>query len=249
MDISFRDQFMDQWRWYFNEAELPITFYYTDEEGHADLVKPGTVNRCVIAALVKVRAGTSYCFDAESIGCFGGRRYLGYRETVQPDFDYFLSCGIPGKVRGERYKKSPEMVRELVKNSSKFTAPARYVIFKRWDKLEAADNPDVVIFFAEPDAMSGLFTLASYDEVENLVAAPFGSGCSSIVQNPYLEKDAARPRCFIGMFDVSARPYVPKTMLTFAVPMSKFQRMVANMPESFLITESWQKIQKRIGKD
>ena len=48
------------------------------------------------------------------------------------------------------------------------------------------------------------------------------------------------------MFDVSARPFVAKDVLSFAAPMSKFKRMVDNMEESFLITESWRKVQKRI---
>jgi len=30
-----------------------------------------------------------------------------------PHFEYFLSCGIPGKLEGERYKKSPELVKEF----------------------------------------------------------------------------------------------------------------------------------------
>ena len=49
------------------------------------------------------------------------------------------------------------------------------------------------------------------------------------------------------MFDVSARPFVPKTMLTFAVPMKKFTKMVRNMAESFLITSSWNKVRNRIS--
>lgn len=247
MDLKFRDEFIRLWRLYFNDAELPVTFYYTNDEGRADLVKPGSVARCVIGALVKVRNGESMSFDAESVGCFGGRRYLGFRAMVMPDFEYFLSCGIPGKVRGERYKKSPDMVREMLTQAAPFEAPARFAVFKRWDKLDAFDSPDVVIFFAEPDILAGLFTLSSFDETENTVAAPFGSGCSSIVQNPYLEKDAAHPKAIIGMFDPSARPFVPESMLSFAVPMSKFSRMVANMPESFLTTDDWKKVQKRIG--
>jgi len=79
-----------------------------------------------------------------------------------------------------------------------------------------------------------------------MVIAPFGSGCSTIVQSPYLEKDSENPRGVIGMFDVSARPFVPKDMLTFSTPMSKFIRMIDNMEESFLITPSWAKVQKRI---
>jgi len=63
---------------------------------------------------------------------------------------------------------------------------------------------------------------------------------------PYLERDAARPRGVIGMFDISARPFVPNNVLTFSVPMNKFVRMIENMEESFLITDSWLRIQKRI---
>jgi hypothetical protein len=120
-----------------------------------------------------------------------------------------------------------------------FTAPSLYIVFKRFDMLEQSDDPDAVIFFAAPDVLSGLFTLANYDEAgPNDVFCPFSAGCGSIVQYPYLEKSSARPRAVIGMFDVSARPCVPKETPTFSVPMNKFIRMVDNMEESFLITRS-----------
>jgi isocitrate dehydrogenase kinase/phosphatase len=48
------------------------------------------------------------------------------------------------------------------------------------------------------------------------------------------------------MFDVSPRRFVPENTLSFSVPMRKFQRMVHNMEESLLITNSWKAIQKRI---
>jgi hypothetical protein len=106
----------------------------------------------------------------------------------------------------------------------------------------------VVIFFATPDILSGLFTLANYDQSEpNSTFAPFGAGCGSIVYYPYIEKNAERPRAVIGMFDVSARPCVPSGVLTFSVPMIRFAVMITYMDESFLITDSWKKIQKRIN--
>ncbi len=155
---------------------------------------------------------------------------------------------VPGKLEGERYKKSPEIVKELMKIVPKFKAPARQIVFKRFDKLEEADKPDAAVFFATPDVLSGLFTLANFDEIDpNGVFCPFSAGCGSIVQYPYHENRADRPRAVIGMFDVSARPYVPKEALTFAVPMNKFIRMANNMEESFLITKSWEKVKKRIG--
>lgn len=247
MDIKIKQRFLTLWKRYFNDAELPITFYYADETGNAVEVKPSSDHRCVIGALAEVRGGKSLAFNVDGVGCPGGKRYLGFAEDIMPDFEYFLSCGIPGKLEGERYKKTPEMVKETMKSWPVFKAPGRFIIFKRWDRLEEADSPEVLISFAKSDVLSGLFTLASFDEAgQDMVMAPFGSGCSSIVQYPYLEKDAESPRGVIGMFDVSARPFVPKDTLTFATPMSKFVRMIDNMEESFLITPSWAKVRKRI---
>ncbi len=249
MNMKFKTNFLQKWKKYFDDAELPIAFYYTNEEGRAELVKPGSVHRCIIAALDLVRQGKSLCFNVGSIGCFGGRRYLGFTETIREDFEYFLSCGIPGKMEGERYKKTPQIVTQITKNAPPFKAPAKFVVFKRWDLLEEADEPEVVVFFASPDVLSGLFTLANFDTVEpNSVISPFGSGCSSIVQNPYLEGKSRDPRAVLGLFDVSARPFIPENSLSFSVPMIKFVTMVANMEESFLITKSWKQVQKRIRR-
>ncbi len=247
MKADIKDKFLSRWKKYFNNAELPITFYYTDEEVAVEKVRPGSVHRCVIAALKGVRQGKSLCFDADGIGCPGGKRYLGFSQKIMPDFEYFLSCGITGKLQGERYKKSPELVRSAMEYQQPIKAPGRYIVFKRWDHLSEDDTPSVVIFFARPDVLSGLFTLSNFDQAEpNGVIAPFGSGCSTIVHYPFLETAADRPRAIIGMFDVSARPFVNEAEISFSVPLSKFITMINNMDESFLITKSWKIIQKRI---
>ncbi len=249
MDSEIKREFVRLWKRYFDGAELPIAFYYTDEEEGVERVEPPSGHRCVISDLSGTRKGKPLCFDADSIGCGGGKRYLGFAREVMPDFEYFLSCGIPGKVEGERYKKTPELVREAMENLTPLKAPGRLIVFKRWDALETSENPDVVIFFARPDVLSGLFTLTNFDEVEpNGVYAPFAAGCASIVQYPYLERDSDRPRGVLGMFDVSARPWVPEDVLTFSVPMNKFVSMVENMEESFLITPSWGAVNKRINR-
>ena len=249
MDMKAKERFVSLWQKYFNGAELPITFYYTNEARGAEAVKPSSEHRCIFADLSKVTAGKSLYFDAESIGCFGGKKYLGFTTEVMEKFEYFLSCGIPGKLEGERYKKTPELVKEMMENVPKLKAPRKYIVFKRWDMLEESDEPDVVIFFARPDVLSGLFTLANFDECEpNGVFAPFAAGCGSIVQYPYLEEDSDHPRGVLGMFDVSARPFVPEDILSFSVPISRFIEMVGNMEESFLITQSWGKVNKRIQR-
>jgi len=249
MDIQLKKKFLELWKRYFNGAELPIVFYYSDNAGDIEIVKKPSGHACIIGVLNKVRKGRALSFNMDSIGCFGAKRYIGYDKQIMPDFEYFLSCGIPGKIEGERYKRSPEIVREIMKNMPDFDAPAKYIIFKRWDSLDKNDNPEVVIFYATADILSGLFTLAGFDETEsNSVIAPFSSGCGSIVMHPYLEKDMPRPRCIIGMFDVSARPFVQSKILTFSVPMMKFERMISNMKESFLITPSWKKVRSRIAR-
>jgi hypothetical protein len=48
------------------------------------------------------------------------------------------------------------------------------------------------------------------------------------------------------MFDVSARPCVSEGLLTFSVPLNKLTQMISYMDESFLITDSWKKVQNRI---
>ncbi len=247
MDIELKKRFSNLWEKYFKGAEFPIVFYYTDEVSEVELVKRPSGHRCMMADLSKVRTGGSICFGANSFGCFGGKRYLGFGQEVMPNFEYFLSCGIPGKLEGERYKKTPELVKEIMHKVPKFEAPGRFIIFKRWDMLDESDEPDVVVFFARPDILSGLFTLANFDVGElNGVFCPFSAGCGSIVQYPCLEKESDSPRAVLGMFDVSARPFVSKDILSFSVPMSKFITMTENMDESFLITPSWGKIQKRI---
>ena len=249
MDMELKNKFLKLWKKYFGNFELPIAVYYADKEEGAELVKAPAAHQCFIGVLAKVCKGQSLSFNEASIGCGGGKKYLGYVQGMRPNFEYFLSGGIPGEMEGERYKKTPEMVREIMDKMPKFPAPHKYLVCKRWDKLEEADNPEVVIFFAKPDVLSGLFTLANYDELEpDGVFCPFGAGCGSIIMYPFLELKASRPRAVIGMFDVSARPYVQENILTFSVPMPKFMRMINNMEESFLITSSWDKVRSRIKR-
>jgi uncharacterized protein (DUF169 family) len=249
MEDSIQELFLNNWSRYFGKAELPITFFYTDQASEEDLAETQNVSRCLICNLKRVREGHAFVYTADSPGCSGGKRYTGYSQELRSNFEYFLSCGIPGEMEGERYKKSPELVREFIQNIPPFQAPARRLVFKRWDKLREAENPSVAIFFAEPDVLSGLFTLANYDwEQAQGVIAPMGSGCSSIVAYPLEEAKSDRPRGVLGMFDVSARPCVPENTLTFAVPFERLVEMVANMEESFLITNSWKSVKQRIDK-
>src|SRR5512139_2012445 len=147
MDMQMKERFLEKWKEYFDGSNLPITFYYSQEVGDAEIVKPPSGHQCIIGVLSRVQRGTSLYFDVNSVGCAGGKRYLGFTHELMPNFEYFLSCGIPGKLEGERYKKTPELVRELMKKQKPFKAPGKYIVFKQWDNLDEKDGPSVVIFF------------------------------------------------------------------------------------------------------
>jgi hypothetical protein len=249
MNSEQQSGFIERWNRYFGKSGLPVAFWFTDEETEAPLVTPGTAHRCLIASLSKALTGTPMRFGADSIACGGGRRYCGFGGELRPEFPHFLSYGIPGKVEGERYKKSPELVEEMLRRIPVMTAPRKYLVLKRWDLVEPPEEPDAVIFVANPEVVSGLFTLSNFDEAEPFgVIAPFGAGCASIIQYPYLEQQTERPRCVVGMFDPSARPFIPMNAIGFAIPMRKFSRMIGNMDESFLTTHTWDAIRRRIDK-
>jgi len=249
MKPGLKDAFAERWNKYFPNADLPITFFYTKNPGAVP--KPGSIEgrRCIINDLEPITQGQSLAFDAKSVICPGGKRYLGFTQKLMPNFEYFLSCGIPGKMEGERYKKTPELVLKQFKAHDVTPAPAKNIVFKRWDNLGEKDEPLAVIFFAPPDVLSGLFTLANYDEPRNdAVFCPMGAGCATIVEFPLIEGRSKKPRAVIGMFDVSARPGMNPQKLTFSVPMAKFERMVDNMDESFLITHSWEVVKNRMSQ-
>ncbi|MEW6749470.1 MAG: DUF169 domain-containing protein [Candidatus Latescibacterota bacterium] len=248
MDTELQQSFTGKWRQYFGNADLPVCLIYAEEARAEDRMDSETVDRCLIGNLRRVLEGHPYVYDAHTAGCPGGKRYSGFTAKLRPNFEYFLSCGIPGELEGERYKQTPELVQRFMASHTPFEAPARYLIFKRWDTLRPEEEPLLVVFVATPDVLSGLFTLANYDVAEtDGVIAPMGSGCSSIIAYPLAEGRSGRPRCVLGMFDVSARPSVPAGALTFAVPMARFRTMVASMDESFLITPSWSKVRSRIA--
>ena len=246
MDIAKKEKFVSLWKKYFNDSELPVTFYYSDHNPNLPLAKIPEKHRCLLSQLNSVRKGESLCFTSEAITCKGGKRYLGYSKTIRPRFEYFLSHGEEGEVC-ERYKRNPEQVVQFLERLPELPRKGNHLIFKRWDMLTEEDIPSVVIFFASPDVISALFALAVFDTIEeDAVISPFGAGCTSIVYYPYREEVVGTGRAVIGMFDLSARKCIQKELLSFAIPISKFMTMIDQMEESFLITDTWTSIRRRI---
>jgi uncharacterized protein (DUF169 family) len=227
--------------------EYPLGAFYTNDKPEGMTPKSG-IQTCMIGYLQNARKnGETVYFDKEHFGCPGGAYYMGFLASPRPKIEYFLSCGIPGEMEGERYIKTPDLAKMFIATRMPRIAPAAYCVFKPIEKFAENQKPEVVIFFGTPDIFSGLFTLTNYStESMEAVHAPFGSGCSTILTYPLKEVAKEKPRAILGMFDVSARPMVEKDILTLAMPYSVFLKLLENVSGSFLETESWKKVQQRI---
>jgi hypothetical protein len=249
MDTELRDHFTGLWNTYFPGADLPVAFEFRKESSSVRKVPPPNGWRCVICQIGLVRNGTPLAMNSRSITCRGGLMYTGYSRERPLDFRYFLSHGKPGGVEGERYKQTPEIVDAWEKLIPAFPSHGKDLVITRWDNLTEQDTPDAVIFFARPEIISGLFTLANFDQSDpNGVICPMGAGCSSIIYYPWLEQQKENPRVVMGMFDPSARPCVPLDVMTITFPMKRFEKVIGFMEESFLITKSWETVKKKIAR-
>lgn len=245
----FAIEFWKQFREILGLTESPLGIYYTNDKPEGVTPKEG-VQGCMIGLLQNARKkGKIVYFDKNHFGCPGGAYYMGFFESPRPNIEYFLSCGIPGEMEGERYIKTPERAREYFARMIPRRAPATYCVFKPIDQFGAGADPEIVVFFVTPDILSGLFTLVNYAlERTDAVHTPFGSGCGAILTYPLKEVVREQPRAVLGMFDVSARPMVEKDILTLAMPYSVFLKILENVSGSFLETESWEKVHQRIKK-
>jgi len=228
--------------------EHPLGVHYANQQPEKGLTPKEGAPTCLIGMLQRVRRqGETVYFDEDHTGCFGGAYYMGFREQARPRIEYFLSCGIPGEMEGERYIKTPQLAKEYFAAAKPRRAPAKFCIFKPLPGFQAGEKPEVVVFFAPPDILSGLFTLTNYAaERTEAVRIPFSSGCGSILTHPLKEAEKEKPQAILGMFDVSARPFVEPDLLTLAMPTKLFLTLLDNLDESFLITASWRKVKERI---
>ncbi len=230
-------EFIKSYREAFGEnAQLPLLFGYSDT-AVADTAKIGG---CFFKGLQAAREGTPVALSAEVIGCGGGKLYTGFSDMPER-VPRFVSLT-------EKYKRTPEMVADYVKSLEMPRATKPYLNFVRMDQAESFEGFEGVMFYATPDALSGLCGWAFYDTNEpDAVVARFGSGCSTVVSMTVVENSRGGHRCFMGLFDPSVRPWVGKDELSFTIPMSRFIEMMDTMHESFLFgSHAWERVKSRL---
>jgi len=97
--------------------------------------------------------------------------------------------------------------------------------------------------------MSGLVFLTAFltDDIES-VRTPFGPGCSGLVTWPMKYLSRGERRGVLGGFDPSCRKFLKTDEMTFAVPYDLFREMIERWDESFLTTDTWKTVKKKIEK-
>ena len=141
MDIH---TFMTNYREAFGErAELPIAFWYSDKQ-ESETEKIGG---CFFKGLQQVREGKTISLNSDVIGCGGGKFYTGFTE---------MPIHVPNFVSlKEKYKKTPEMVTDFIKQIQVPRTEKAYLHFARIDKLASFDHVEGLLFLATPDILSG----------------------------------------------------------------------------------------------
>lgn len=218
------------------KVTLPILFYYSD----TPVSFPEKTNGCMFKLLVKVKEGQDVTLSADTVTCGGGKHYAGF--ATLPERVYtFVS-------EKERYKQTPQDVKEYVERLDVKLTDRKYLNFVRIDRAASFDGMEGLLFFTAPDMLSGLATWAYFDNnAEDAVSAPFGAGCASVISHAVRENHLGGRRTFIGFFDPSVRPYVEANELSFVIPACRFAEMLRTMRECCLFnTPAWAKVRQRM---
>lgn len=234
----------------------PVAIIFSNEKPEGALqFTPGRWG-CVISLVTAAAKGRTAVIDRETVTCGGGQIGMGFCAdhsqmpgNIPGGIEYFLSTGRgEGFPEGEGYRKTPEIARQFIESLPTVNIEFPYIIFKPLEQVnDGIETVQSVIFYASPDQLTGLISLANYENgSSDGVLIPQASGCQSIGIIPFSEARKERPRAVVGLLDTSARPYVDPDILAFTVPYLMFLTMEANVPGSFLERKAWKKLAQRI---
>jgi uncharacterized protein (DUF169 family) len=228
---------------------------------------------CVMFLVAAAARGETAVMDKKTFGCQGGGTGMGFGNQYvnfaggEECFCYFLSIGneaweqgrqaaekvkpflrteaFDNFLHGERYVKSPELVKDFIRCLPMTDIPFEYIVLKPLREVSpAGEKPEVIVFLGDMDQISALTILANYarEGTENVIF-PQAAGCQSIGIYAFREARSDKPRAVLGLNDISARVAVKQLLkedlMSFAVPLSIFQEMEANVPGSFLERPTW----------
>lgn len=231
---------------------------------------------CVMFMLAAAAKGETAVFDRKTFGCQGGGTGLGFGNQYknfaggEDCFCYFLSigneCWETGRqaaenvkpylraeafdhfLHGERYLKSPELVKKFIESLPIVDIAYEYVVFKPLKEVDlSVEKPEVIVFLADMDQISALTILSNYHRGTNdNVIFPYAAGCMSIGIYAFNEAKSEKPKAVLGLNDISARLSLKRLLkddlMSFAIPYQLFLEMEDNVEGSFLNRPTWKEL-------
>ena len=210
---------------------------------------------CVAAMLTAAAKGRTAVLDRATYGCPGGGTGLGFGNCYTGfPIDKLLSTGGKAELpnggtfdmgEGERFFESPEFASRWMNDLPYRDVPTEFIVCKPLDLVAEKEELSLVMMFVNPDQLSALVTLAGFRRgAINATTSPWGAACQSIMF-AYAEAESDNPRGVIGFFDISQRGKIAKELLSFTMPISLYEEMEAGVEQSFLNTNTWQKLRDR----
>jgi hypothetical protein len=225
----------------------PVGLYYSDTKPENAGGFKSKGNGCIMSLIFSAAKGNTIAFSPETTGWACSAFYLGYTNWIFEGIECFLSDGNVNGRSGERFVKSSGNAKEYVKSFIPEKLNDNYTILKPLSDFLPGEKPEIVIFFANADEISGLIFLLYFNapEEDNRVVTRFMSACGAVVTVPMKYKREGKLKAVWGMHDISARLRLPKDLMTLSMPFEMAEEMAGHLDTSFVITDNWKKIKER----
>ena len=226
---------------------FPVGIYYSETKPANAGGFKNKGNGCIMPLILSAAKGNTIAFSPETTGWACSAFYLGYADWIFDGIECFLSDGNVQGRSSERFVKTPEQAKEYIKSFIPENLEKRYTILKPLSDFLPEEKPEIVVFFANPDEISGIIFLLYYDapEEDNRVVTRFMSACGAVVTVPMKYKREGQLKAVWGMHDISARLRLPKDLMTLSMPYEMVEEIAGHLDSSFVITENWKKIKER----
>jgi uncharacterized protein (DUF169 family) len=225
----------------------PIGLYYSDEYPEDAINKNEKFDGCIVPLIFSSAKGKIVAFNKNNAGRDCAAFFLGYQDWIFKGIEYFLSDGVVFGRNGERFVKTNKQAKAYLESLKPKSINNKVSVFKPLENFEEDECPEIVIFFVNPDELSGLVYLLHYNspDKDDIIRTGFQSGCGSVVTLPMKYKNEGKSKAVMGMHDISVRSRLPKDIMTLTLPFELVNDIYHEIDSSFVITDNWGKIKER----